>query len=397
MRLNRQRGARSIILLAISCSAFTRLIRFHSRIFFVQEDGTYSENSIQPVSNATIANTKVKSTLTVVATDTRVHGPAGKNQSICTAFRLADSSLEEVYYLQTSCNDVNIGNKLSRVYMAYAMTRAMNVPFRFICPRHKEKQYQHSILSMLALDSMKHWSKDSTILPAKHTLESLCASCDSQHPHKCPAGEIGLVVQKIRNDLHRIASHDAERRIEKDFDVVLHYRCGDVLGIYAEKYGLLRHSAYAALIRSRHNSSDPFTVAILSNLEETYLPSGATRPRDLPYFQKCQRIVGNLADYLKSQFPNAHVSLPSSLSIAEDYLRILRARSMSICGPSTFCLWPTLASTNPFIYKSSLFPWVEQLDRNVFTVFTAPRLKPKTNQTIDEYGLERIISWLRAG
>jgi hypothetical protein len=397
MNFNRLRVTGLFICLVISCLAFTRILRLHSRFLLVDEVKVFYGNSTRPRSSPIQTNVSIsetEQTLTLVASETRVRGPKGVNQSICTALLDSTNNLNQVYYLQTSCNDVHIGNKLSRIYMTYAMARAKEAQFRFICPTHKEKQYQHSILSLLALDSLKHSSNDTVVLSDKTTLESMCATCNTQHPHRCPSGGIDLVVEKMRQDLNRIASQEAEGGADS-FDIALHYRCGDILGIYADKYGLLPHSTYANLIRSRHNTTDDFTVAIISNLESRSPTDDSRRPRDSPFVKKCQLLVQDLVEYLKARFPIANISIPPSQSIAQDYFRLIRARSMAICGPSTFCLWPTLANPNPTIYKSRLFPWVDQLDKEIFTVYTSPRLKPKANQTLDGLGMETILSWLQ--
>lgn len=397
MNLSKIPKQKLFIFLAISCAAFARIRRLHYSILSFDDVDTLYRNSTRPGSSPAIravSNGLAKQALTIVATNTRANGPPGENSSICSTLLHSASTIDAVYYLQSSCNDANIGNKLSRVYNTHAMARAMKLPFHFICPVHKEKQYEHSILSKLALESMTSSFNDTMVLPKENTLESICAACDTQHPHQCPSGGLNLMVEKIRQDLYQIGTQNPDEGGDA-FDVALHYRCGDILGISADKYGLLPHSTYANLIESRHTTNDYFTVAMLSNFESRSSTNDLIRLRDAPFDLKCRLLVQDLAGFLTARFPKANISIPSSQSIAQDYGRLIRAKSMAICGPSTFCLWPTLANANPFIYKSRLFPWVEQLDSQVFTVYNSPRLKPRANQTLDGLGMEEILSWLQ--
>lgn len=328
-----------------------------------------------------------KKSLTILASDTRAYGKYGRNQSVCeTMLEAKGGVVEIVYYLQNTCSDTNVGNKLSRLYMSNTMAMAIGAEFLYVCPTHKDTENNRSFMSRLARVRMDSSSNIRHVAPKLKSLEDICAACDSNHPHKCPSGEIGTVLPIIIEDLQRISRHASDYH-ENSFDVALHYRCGDILGLHTEKYGLLPHSTFLRLIEARHDREDNISIIILNGKK-------STRPRDVMYTETCKTIVTDLIYYLNQNFPNARISAPNNGSIAVDYIRLIRAKSMAICGSSTFCLWPSLANPNSRIYNSRLFPWINTLHGNS-TVFNSIMLKPRRNQTILEMGVESILAWLQ--
>lgn len=336
----------------------------------------------------TISET-IKKSLTILASDTRAHGLRGRNQSVCNAMLGATGGLvETVYYLSNTCDDRNIGNKLSRLYMSNAMATAIGAEFLYLCPTHIDIENSGSIMSRLTRVRMDSGSN----LRQQHeqkmkSLEDICGACDSDHPHKCDSGEIGLAVPIAVDDLQRISIHASDFQ-EDAFDIAIHYRCGDILGLHTQKYGILPHSTFVRLIEARHDRDDNISIAILNGNQ-------STRPKDVEFKGACQSIVEDFIGHLKQNFPNARISAPSNGSVAVDYFRLIRARSMAICGASTFCLWPTLANPNSRIYNSRLFPWIKSLYGKNYKIFDSAMLKPKNNQTILDMGVASILAWLQ--
>mmetsp|Transcript_19960 Transcript_19960/g.49054 ORF Transcript_19960/g.49054 Transcript_19960/m.49054 type:complete len:376 (-) Transcript_19960:83-1210(-) len=336
-----------------------------------------------------------KKAMTILASDTRAY-VNGRNESVCNAMLgKRGEDVEIVYYLQNSCSDLNIGNKLSRLYNSYSMALAMGADFLYVCPTHKDTGNSGSIMSRLAQERIDSESDGSHLVSKTKSLGEICDACDSNHPHQCASGEIGLVVPIVIDDLQGTARHAVDYD-ENSFDIALHYRCGDILGLHAEKYGLLPHSTFVRLIQARHDREDRISIAVLSNLPNGNDADKTSRSRDVMFAETCKILVDDLIDYLSQYFPNAIISAPTNGSIAVDYFRLIRAKSMAICGPSTFCLWPTLANPNAHIFNSRLFPWIKKLDgSNYTTVFDSVMLKPRKNQTILEMGVASILAWLQ--
>ena len=423
--------------------------------------------------------------LTIFSTN-RAHGPKGRDQSVCNAFLSSSTNTtatpNSISYVQDSCQDVQIGNKLSRIYMTFAMALTINASFSFTCHHHhhhhhlqqqQEEEESNTVIGLLAkYNNLLQHVKYPSIQPllSLSSLNEICTKCDTQHPHECNSNSgIEIALHYIHNHLRTIflLQQQQERTIinisnnnqegggrketevtsvfdnddeaathsSSNIDVAIHYRCGDIMGIHASKYGFLPHSTYSNLIKQHHSIFDSINIAIITQPLSTRTTTTTTtivnnnnnnaiRSKDLPFVEKCYYIVNDLVKYLKKEFPYSTISIPSlrtpqqpsssSSSIVQDYSMLILARSMTICGPSTFCLWPTLASNNPYIYESKLFPWIKQLKKKkeeekmekssssssngidyYYNTFTSPRLSPTQNLTLDEMELETILIWLQ--
>ena len=96
------------------------------------------------------------------------------------------------------------------------------------------------------------------------------------------------------------------------------------------------------------------------------LPStGYIRRRDCKHQGTCHAIVGNMTrDLLRSYSPrhrHQHRPLPSITVHSGESLMTATARlalaNTTVCNPSTFCLWPTLAAAKSgFLVSSPLIP-----------------------------------------
>lgn len=383
-----------LIVVAIFCVASIVLGGWESFRF---NDETVVQKPVDSSSSnhtVTIPKQGMNKIINITATKTRAHGPKGRQQSVCDALLSAGQSLKHVNYKQDSCLDIQIGNALPRIFMAYAMTQSAGASFSFTCAGH-EKLHIPTIMSLLSDDPRLFSSIESTSvrssLASNISLQDLCSKCDSHHPHECAS--MDFLVGIIRRYLRRITQSPKVNHANNIYDVVLHYRCGDVFKVHNDRYGLLPHSTYENLIRIHHSPSDRMNIAVVTQTLDPKQKFG--RPVDLQYAEKCHIVTQDLMKYLKEKFPSANVSIPFSRSIAQDYFRLIQARSMAICGPSTFCLWPTLSNQNPQLYRSGLFPWVGNLDTETFNVYSSQRLRPKANQTLDEMEIESIVSWLR--
>eukprot|EP00751_Fragilariopsis_kerguelensis_P013337 CAMPEP_0170761360 /NCGR_PEP_ID=MMETSP0733-20121128/2125_1 /TAXON_ID=186038 /ORGANISM="Fragilariopsis kerguelensis, Strain L26-C5" /LENGTH=141 /DNA_ID=CAMNT_0011101329 /DNA_START=46 /DNA_END=471 /DNA_ORIENTATION=- len=60
---------------------------------------------------------------------------------------------------------------------------------------------------------------------------------------------------------------------------------------------------------------------------------------------------------------------------------------MTICGASTFCIWPTLGSNKGYVFHSSLFKWIDAAAEHLgnIVVYKSPLL----NRCYDPQVLER--------
>jgi len=177
---------------------------------------------------------------------------------------------------------------------------------------------------------------------------------------------------------------------EKLDDAVIHIRCGDVLQYkHHTEYGYPRYATYNEWLPQ----NDLESIGILTaNFED---PSKA-RGKDVPFLPTCKAIVEDFALYLKTTFPSATVTIRNSDSLETAVTRMVYAKH-SWCNPSTFCLYPTLATTGQaYLVKSpGLYPFVEEI-RNATNVHVLDRpFLNMFNIVSQNMGTADIIAWLR--
>jgi hypothetical protein len=328
------------------------------------------------VENESIANV---SSVNITATSTRAYGPQGRHQSVCDT--LSSSKAKKVNYQQETCRDVQLGNVFPRIVMTYAMAYAEGAFFSFSCNDEKEGK-EKTILNWMAHNPYLFNHKS---MHQNTSLRDLCTHCNNHHPHTC-SKTMPHLVPWIRQTLQGLPAVSRKEEV----DIAIHYRCGDILGIRNDKYGLLPHATYRDLIQKRHLPEKNISIVIITQS----LNDKNSRSVDRKHFQICRILSGDLQNYLQLNFPKATVSI-GSFGIYQAYSEIVHAKSMSICGPSTFCLWPTLASNNPFIYQSRLFPWISSSANINGRVYTSSILHPRANQSLQELPLHFIRSWLQ--
>ena len=74
-------------------------------------------------------------------------------------------------------------------------------------------------------------------------------------------------------------------------------------------------------------------------------------------------MLRNPADIFR--FPSAQVTIRDGMPISETYARMVFAPTATICNPSTFCFWPTLASAHGFLPETRLLPAVPTLAKTL--------------------------------
>lgn len=114
-------------------------------------------------------------------------------------------------------------------------------------------------------------------------------------------------------------------------DASIQLRCSDVL--HHDRYGFVPFKAYKSLIPStaRH--------IILSS----------DHPQRRTQGEECKQILQSAFDYLKHHFPSSIIVIKRGDDLFRSLARISFS-PVSICSPSTFCLWPALLSSNGTAY-----------------------------------------------
>eukprot|EP00961_Rhodomonas_salina_P136828 1840560-Rhodomonas_salina.1 len=240
--------------------------------------------------------------------------------------------------------------------------------------------------------------------------EKACEACGQTFQtvrHKCTAG-LELAVPQIRSSLQGVAerwrAEQGSEGTELD-EAVVYLRCGDILAQpWHSGYGWVQYRAYLETL-------DPETATI--GIISTPFDNGTCRTKDCGFRRDCERVVADLKHFLIEFFPRARVSVHNrpEETVRHAFSRMVLARQV-FCNPSTFCLFPTVASADRgYIVASKLYPWVELLDRpeaRVLKVLRHPFLsmsmieqvigrkyiagKPWSNSEF-----ARLARWLRTG
>jgi hypothetical protein len=145
-------------------------------------------------------------------------------------------------------------------------------------------------------------------------------------------------------------SHPTIHRVYFD-DVAIHMRIGDIGRITSGRYGLIPFGVYKKYIPQRFNGSIGIVTA-------PFQQSRGHRPND-PTLNEA--IVTSAKEYLQRAFPNANVSIRNDPNESHDvvFARLLLAKTMLFCPPSSYCLIPALGRTKAvgktILVQSSLF------------------------------------------
>eukprot|EP00288_Rhodomonas_lens_P007729 CAMPEP_0177717202 /NCGR_PEP_ID=MMETSP0484_2-20121128/14909_1 /TAXON_ID=354590 /ORGANISM="Rhodomonas lens, Strain RHODO" /LENGTH=400 /DNA_ID=CAMNT_0019229267 /DNA_START=210 /DNA_END=1412 /DNA_ORIENTATION=- len=243
-----------------------------------------------------------------------------------------------------------------------------------------------------------------------------CEACRISMRHECRSG-LEMAVPQIQSSLRGLAqrwraaaeaeAHRTGTKLELD-DAVVYLRCGDILKQpWHSGYGWVQYRVYADTLHPETS-----TIGIVT----TPFENGVCRAKDCDFRRDCERIVGDLAAFLEWSFPRSRVVVRNGKeeTVQHAFARMVLARQV-ICNPSTFCLYPTIASTGRgYIVASRLYPWVELLDRatrpeaSIVQVLHQPFLSmsmikkitgrvynPAKPWSDSEFAL--IASWLRNG
>jgi hypothetical protein len=282
-----------------------------------------------------------------------------------------DCELEESGHLVIeglSCNTQSLGNVLSSVYLSALRAFQRNNTFMLHCDEEIDEPgnvLQHYI-------SNKIWTMN-----LSKNIPDLC-QCPFW-PHNCVVG-LNFAVPMIRETL---------RQIPPPFDiddVTIHIRCGDILNNpYTGQYGYPSYDVYKELLA-------PFnSVGLLtSSFDET-----KSRPIDAPHIPVCIQLVEDMAKYFRETFPHSVVTVRHTDTVEDAFGRMIHSKQVW-CNPSTFCIFPAIATTGQaFILKSSLYSFVENIKNEPNITLVQQDFINAEMITKKKLGPLDIIGWLR--
>ena len=119
-------------------------------------------------------------------------------------------------------------------------------------------------------------------------------------------------------------------------DVIIHFRCGDLMNSTHANFGFVRFHAYAQLI----SPESRFIGIVTQPFNENDL-----REVDQGTGRRCRIVVTDLVDYLQEKFPKATIRIHNKHeeTITMTYARLVMA-SQTIVSPSSFGVFAALGS-----------------------------------------------------
>lgn len=240
-----------------------------------------------------------------------------------------------------------LGNHLSRWYMIRAVAAKAGVTVQMSC--------ESSVTDRIE-----------TTIPPENTVfdrvngdtfswRNFCRSCEVDdgrclYPHAIETGGLETMRSVVVNDLRALSMNVLSEKpglLDEIDDVSIHLRCGDIGRQDHALYGLVPFRSYESLIPQGATSIGIVTAPFAQDRE-------GWGPGD-PELNEA--VVTATRNYLRKAFPKATVTIRNSHDDTLDvvYTRLIQANT-TICGPSTFCVFPAIASVKQsYIMESELF------------------------------------------
>ena len=305
----------------------------------------------------------------------KVHTSVFDVEELCRALVKAPTTLPENtrlvvvanYQPSWKCGNSSLGNMLS-IYVAYR-TLALLAGADFVVEKSctAEKASLQAYLPLIVKAASRP-----NIVRARGS----CDKCRTNSAHICTSGWPEVANLIVPGDLRNAVSEweaALKSKIVHD-EVAIHIRCGDTFKIrnpnIAAQYGLLPYSHYHRIIPPNVSSIGINTQSLNPNCNSWVVRKGDC---DGGIVGKCRRIVKHLAVHLRTRYPSAAVTIRDGEPVALAYSRLINAPIATICNPSTFCLWPTLASNHGWLPFTNLFRGAQLATQTITSVNMMPR------------------------
>ena len=240
---------------------------------------------------------------------------------------------------------LELGDHLSRWYMARAIASAAGVTLQLDCTRSHLTEHVTDLTDWIP----NYVEPSETIFDdADASLFSWKAACQSdvalRYPHKSPLSGNGLdhLISTIRSDLRNMTDALLSKIpwLKEDLDeAIIHLRADgtDIGKMNASNYGLVPFHVFTSLIPNATK-----TIGIVTAPYRQNWPGVGYGEAELS-----EAVSMAARDYIQHRFPDARVRVrngDANETIAATYVRMAAAK-WSFCGSSTFCLYPALATT----------------------------------------------------
>jgi hypothetical protein len=269
-----------------------------------------------------------------------------------------DFDIKALHFHFDDCAENQLGNRLGEHYLNYLLANSARIPYRMTCG---DAFNDNTNTTRDRSDTMANVDRDSVLRNIAVNLEepgpvpldpwggqewkpeNVCGHC-SRGGWWCKNG-LNAMIQIIREDMIKLIQTEVGQSFEPQ-DAVLHLRLGDALkGTKDEHIGLLPHRAYVEILEEIEleqgllESIGIVTQPFHKKLVRSFDASTVT-------LAKSRLVAFDLMEHLQAKFPHAKVEIHNGAEEIplKSYARLIRAKKVAICGPSTFCTMPVLAS-----------------------------------------------------
>ena len=298
----------------------------------------------------------------------------------------------------SECSSSRHGNLLSGIFMTKLLALSVNGTYTYRCGGGGGDDHSNLLHQLAPILSNK-----SSSIPVLVNFTDVCTECaldvsSSQYVHVCPYG-LNWAAPIIQQDLQTWAWKHRSEITDLD-DVAIHFRCGDVLTYGSNFMGFTAFDTYTSMLGSKYNPNMHSIGIVTSSLEPSHCRSENC---DYDHLEDCRIILQGLVDFLEGFHPGVQVHIRNSVNetLGTAFLRLVLANVTLCPAPSTFCLYPTMASVGQghILYKAELNPFIENIDTvslfpNIHVykdpILTTDEIKTWKNQTG-----AAIVEWQR--
>ncbi|KAL7488685.1 hypothetical protein ACHAW6_015998 [Cyclotella cf. meneghiniana] len=319
-------------------------------------------------------------------------------------------SIIRAHYHAGNCKtfDGQFGNRLGWLYGMKIIAYAVQIPIYFTCDL-KEGEVANGAAILMNLNSKSDMigSRPTNNNGEEITVLEACRACGGIF---CSwnTPELDLASDAIISDWKYLASHSL-MPIQDHDDAVIHLRLGDALYArngHTEDKGLFPHATYIKLLMQAQQERG--AISSIGIVTGPFKGSFVRSHYDMTATSKSEMIAMDLLAALQKAFPHAEIRLRNSPddTIIDSLVRIVNARKVAICGCSTFCPYPLLATKGiGYIYdpgnprfKQNL--WVKNAAERYENIrlFETPLLNGvliDNHRTGEKMADEDVLAWLR--
>lgn len=254
--------------------------------------------------------------------------------------------IKRIHYHMASCKsfDRMFGNRLGYMYGIRMISNALQKPFTFTCGMAEGEKPNG------AVHLMNYYTNHITgPVPNRngeeYTVEDICQNicrgmfCNWHTPY------LDLVSDSMIVDWRHLTSPIVVPISDHD-DAVIHLRLGD--GLHSsfgtnEWKGIFPHAIYINLLMQAQQEKG--TINSIGIVTAPFKGSNV-RSFDQGFTSLSEEIALDLVNALQNAFTKAKISIHNSPdeTIMESLARVVHARKVAVCGCSTFCPYPLLAT-----------------------------------------------------